>query len=170
MEPIAALSTALTAFRTSVDLAKSAVSARDDALITKAIRDMSDRLFDVQQGSTLVQEKNQALIERNAALQDENLQLHRTVAELKQRLDDTERYEKHTTARGGVVLRHKEASETSKPPIYVCINCFGAGKKTFLQPDSNGWWLACQEHGNIPSDSLSQAWDPSDYLEKPRGF
>ncbi len=143
---------ALTGLKTATDLAKSALAKRDDSLITEAVRGLHDRMFDVQQASMLVQEKNQELIQRNASLQEETLELRRKCSELEQRLEDRERYELHTTARGGVVMRDKKAEGTPLQAVYLCVNCFNEGKYTHLQPEVHGWWLACKQHGQIPSD------------------
>ncbi|WP_186191371.1 hypothetical protein [Burkholderia gladioli] len=144
---------AVSGLKTAIELARTALAARDDAKITNAIRDMNDRLFDVQQASMLVQEKNQDLIQRNATLQEANLELQRQTVELEKRLEDRERYELHTTARGGIVMRDKKAEGTPLQAVYLCVNCFNDGKHTHLQPEVHGWWLACKEHGQIPSDS-----------------
>ncbi|WP_186200841.1 hypothetical protein [Burkholderia gladioli] len=165
---------ALTGLKTATDLARTAIAARDDAKITNAIRDMNDRLFEVQQASMLVQEKNQDLIQRNASLQEASLDLQRECVELRKRLEDRERYELHTTARGGVVRRDKSAEGTPLQAVYLCANCFNDGKHTYLQPESSGWWLACKEHGQIPSDSPDRSHESMAIMSSnpfsPRGF
>ncbi|MGK8887398.1 hypothetical protein [Burkholderia gladioli] len=77
---------AVSGLKTAIELARTALAARDDAKITNAIRDMNDRLFDVQQASMLVQEKNQDLIQRNATLQEANLSCSERLSSLKSAL------------------------------------------------------------------------------------
>jgi hypothetical protein len=64
-------------------------------------------------------------------------------------------------------LRHKGPENDAEKSVYLCVNC-NAGKKTHLQPETNGWWLACIEHGKIPSDKPPERRDMTVTMDSTR--
>lgn len=152
---ITTVSAAITAFRATIDVAKAAIAARDDALIVKVIGDMNDRMLDIQSQCLALQEKQ-------AALADSERDLKEKLRKMEEKAADLDQYELHQNTHGAVMYRSKVSLDPSDKPVYLCANCMAAGVKTFLQFQSRGLktMLCCKEHGEIRSDIPDRKMQP----------
>src|SRR5471032_52028 len=152
---ITTVSAAITAFRATIDVAKAAITARDDALIVKVIGDMNDRMLDIQSQCLALQEKQ-------AALADSERDLKEQLRKMEEKAADFDQYELHQNTHGVVVYQSKVSLDPSNKPVYLCANCMAAGIKTFLQFQSRGLrtMLFCKEHGDIRSDIPDRVSQP----------
>lgn len=155
---MSAIFSGIGALKTSIDVVKTSVAVRDDDMIASALREMTDRLFDIQQASVLVQQDNLALIVQNKQLVELQTVLEKKYAQLLVAFDgavkvskDLHRYALYTTARGGIVMHCKNPKNPVEEAIYLCASCAGEGKKTILQLDTY-LWLRCPQHGKVGSD------------------
>ena len=152
---ITTISAAITAFRATVDTAKAAIAARDDALIVKVIGDMNDRMLDIQSQCLALQEKQAVLADSERYLKDK-------LRKMEEKAADLEQYELHQNTQGAVMFRSKVSFDPTSKPIYLCANCIAKGIKTFLQLRSSGLItvLSCHEHGEIRSDVPDKVVQP----------
>jgi hypothetical protein len=144
---VATVSAAIAAFRATIDVAKGAIAARDDALIVKVIGDMNDRMLDIQSQCLALQEKL-------SALADSERDLKEKLRKMEEKAADLDQYELHQNSQGAIMYRSKHSLDPTNKPIYLCANCVAAGIKTFLQQQPKGLatMLNCKEHGDIRSD------------------
>jgi hypothetical protein len=146
---IGTLSAALASFRAATEITKTALAARDDNLISTALRDMNDRFMDVQNECLALQEKHFLMAHEVRDLKEK-------VRGLESQTADFANYELYRTLRGGLTYRSKASIGANQEPVHLCANCVASGVKSFLQPDLDGWWLVCTEHGKVPSDVPDQ--------------
>lgn len=131
---VATISATLGALKTSFDLAKSAVAARDDAKLASALEAVNDRIFQVQNASLQVQEKMSAMRDEIETLKDGKRQISTRVAELEHQKSEREKYELHELSQGVFVLAEIEPTKDGRSPHYLCQPCMdNASKKAVLQ-------------------------------------
>lgn len=137
---------ALSALSSAINIGKTAIAARDQNLIDDAVAKMNQKLADVSQSAiALLQEKYQLVEEAN--------DLREKYRKLEASLTDLAGYEPHQTRGGALCLRPKLGLPEAKLSVHVCANCAAAGKKTYLQPIHDGYFLECPAgHPKIPSD------------------
>lgn len=152
---ITTVSAAITAFRATIDVAKAAIAARDDALIVKVIGDMNDRMLDIQSQCLALQEKQ-------AALADSERDLKEKLRKMEEKAADLDQYELHQNTLGAVMYQSKGSLDSSNKPVYLCANCVAVGVKTFLQLRTSGLVtvLFCKEHGEIRSEIPDKVMQP----------
>ena len=138
---------ALSGLSTAKNLLQSAIDARDFVKLQAAISDLNNRIIDLQNSCMATQQENATLTNSVRNLEEE-------IRKRKDFQEDLMDYELRHTARGGLVYVNKNVMSTAGNSVYLCANCVNQGKKTYLQPDqkSRGFFLFCNEHGNIPSD------------------
>lgn len=131
---VATISATLGALKTSFDLAKSAVAARDEAKLADALKDINDRIFQVQNASLQVQEKMSSMRDEIETLKDGKRQLGTRVAELEHQKSEREKYELHELSQGVFVLAEVEPRQDGRSPHYLCQPCMdNSSKKAVLQ-------------------------------------
>jgi hypothetical protein len=145
---IASISSAVAGFRAAFDIAKGAITARDEAKLESAEREMGKQMLDLLQTAITLETERHAAIRRCTELEDEN-------RKLKGLADDMAQYELHQTRGGGIVRRPQEGVHNANMAVYLCANCANAGKKTYLQPKHGGIHLECPDgHPDVPGDRL----------------
>lgn len=97
---VATISGTLSALRTSVDLFKGLVASHDDAKISSALKEIKDRIFEVQNASLQTQEKMSAMRDEIETLKDGKRQVEARVAELVQHKSEREKYDLHELSEG----------------------------------------------------------------------
>lgn len=136
---IGTISTTLTALRTSVDLAKTAIAVRDDVKIAEATQLLNDRIIDVQNAALQLQEKLSAQREDIDALKNDKRELSAKIAELEQRKSERAQYKLHELTPGTFVLAYVEPGEDGTPMHYLCQACMdNLSKKSVLQEYRSG--------------------------------
>ncbi|MGT2474576.1 hypothetical protein [Paraburkholderia terrae] len=134
---IATISATLGALKTSIDLIKSAVAAHDESKISGALKDINDRIFQVQNASLQAQEKMSSMRDEIETLKDGKRQLSARVAELEHQKSDREKYDLHELSEGVFVLAKIEASQNGRSSHYLCQPCMdNVAKKGVLQRES----------------------------------
>ncbi|MCP3713559.1 hypothetical protein M3I54_43180 [Paraburkholderia sp. CNPSo 3274] len=142
---------ALSGLKSAIDLAKSAIAARDDAMLAQARSEMLEHVIDVQSECFELQPTNQRLLaEAQAAGTRENA----LKAELQQiqnhTADITNNYEFRVGGTGSSYYEAKTPDPASNARAYLCANCAASGKKTFLHRAVLGSHYVCSAgHGNI---------------------
>ncbi len=124
--PVAEFTAALSAIKTTTDLLKLGIEARDDAKIKSASIDLTNQLLDVQR---LALESNSQQFDLEKKLHVSQERIHEL--EAKERL--IEKYEMVEITSGSFVYRIKEDKRGDEPIHHVCPNCLNDAKKTILQ-------------------------------------
>lgn len=131
---MATISTTLSALKTSVDMAKTAVGLRDDAKIAEATQLLNDRIIDVQNAALQLQEKLSAQRDEIEAFKDDKRELSAKIAELEQRKSERNKYKLCELAPKSFVLALIEGGDSSTPMHYLCQGCMdNDAKKVVLQ-------------------------------------
>ncbi|VVE12473.1 hypothetical protein PCA20602_02706 [Pandoraea capi] len=134
MEPITALSTALAAFRTTIDLAKFAVGAHDDLKLAEVKQMLNEQIFEITNAALQLQEKHSAARDEIDALKDDKRKLSAQIAQLEERSFERAKYDLHELSQGVFVLAEVQPSEPSRGPHYLCQPCMdNETKKVVLQ-------------------------------------
>lgn len=134
------ISAALGALKTSIDLFKGAVAVHDDAKISDALKEVKDRIFEVQNASLQAQEKMSTMRDEIETLKNGKRQLETRVAELVQHKSEREKYELRKLSEGVFVLAEIEAREDGRSPHYLCQPCMdNEAKKAVLQRKTSGF-------------------------------
>lgn len=144
---IDSISGALSALRISVDLAKSAIDARDDRKLTEARSAMLDKIIDVQEACLRLQEANAALLQDKHSLTHAKRELEGQIAEMTRKADRLANYERLRTPVGTIVYVDKTTLDSPQGAIYACPACMDDGKISTLQPVEGGGLLECIKHG-----------------------
>jgi hypothetical protein len=129
--PVAEIAAAITSFRASLDIAKAMIGLRDD----EAFRAKS---IELQTAITDALEKSIAARESYAAQLDRVHTLEAEVASLKAWNAEKQNYELKKIGDGAVAYMLKPEARGTKPPHWLCPNCFEQGKKQFLNPSGKG--------------------------------
>lgn len=145
------ISTALAGFKTSLDLLKNAIAARDDLKLAEARSTLLDRVIDIQNECLGLQEKQQMLIDAKQALTERVAQLEQEIEKARSSAADiADNYEKWTSMSGATVYRSKPGVGANGSTEYLCADCATEGKKTFLKPTIVGRVFNCPAgHGHI---------------------
>ena len=150
---IDALITALNGANVGLDMAKRAVSARDQRLIETAMDDMTDKLrlayaaaLEAAQDALKLAQEARALDQRVAALERETEQL-------KAKAQDRERYRLVQLGRGSFAYGLKEVEPQGEPLHYCCQACMDKGQKVVLQAGGGYGSLQCPA-------CKAQGWSP----------
>jgi hypothetical protein len=130
---IATVSTALAALRTSLDLASSAIAARDEAKLAEATQHLNSRIIDVQNAAMHLQEKQSASRDEIEQLKKDLRVARDQIDELEQRRAERDKYGLHELSPSVFVLAYNR-QEDGVPMHYICQTCMdNGGKKEVLQ-------------------------------------
>lgn len=149
MEPVSTISAALSAARSTLDLAKSAIAARDDAKLAEVLKALNDEIIGAQNTSRDLLGQMRAADEQINSLMDRERELHKELTELKTRATERTKYRHHEMSPGVFVLaRNAETLDggTVDPAHYLCQPCMdNESKKVVLQrePKSGHQYLHC---------------------------
>jgi len=130
---VLSIGTALAAFKTAVDLARTAVEVRDEKKLALALQEIQDKLLSVTIAATDVAEKNAALVQELATTRQEKLELHERLTKLERRQSEEAEYELTELAPGHWVYVHAPSVKEGKRPHYLCSTCFKQGKQAILK-------------------------------------
>jgi len=131
---IATISSALSALKTSVDFAKTAIAVRDDVKIAEATQLVNERIIDVQNSALQMQEKMSALRDEIESLKAEKRDLAVKLTEQEQSRAERNKYKLHELTTGSFVLAYAETGDDAAPMHYLCQPCMdNLGKKSVLQ-------------------------------------
>lgn len=117
---------AVGAIRASLEIARLAVNARDDAKVQTALIDANMKLLDLSTAALALSEKNNALLASLAALQREKDQIE-------SKLEERAQYELCEVVAGSFVYARKAANGDVQPMPYLCQPCYDKGVKTILR-------------------------------------
>ena len=137
------MGSALASARSLVDLAKSAIDARDDAKVRSALIELQAKLMDAMSAALLAQEKNASLHQQVTSLQGQ-------VQDLKLQLENRQRYRLTPICPGAYAYTDAPGqSGQDAHAHYLCQPCFDKGAKSVLRyshpkPGVNGAWT-CPE-------------------------
>lgn len=132
------ISTALSALKISVEMAKTAVAIRDDNKIAEATQLLNERIIGVQNAALHLQDKLSTQRDEIEALKDAKREAGTQIAELEQRASDRAKYKLHELSEGIFVLAHVEGGDAGNPMHYLCQSCMdNASKKVVLQTTKN---------------------------------
>lgn len=134
----ASIGAAIGSLKATVDLARTAVAARDDAKIAAATQALNDRIIDVQNAALHLQEKQSTARDEIEALKDEARQLRAQIADLEKKRNDRSRYRLHEfPGQGTFVLALDESVDGAGPAHYICQPCMdNRSQKNVLQRGS----------------------------------
>lgn len=144
---IETITTAVSALRATIDLAKVAIDARDDRRLAEARSAMLDRVIDVQEACMALQAGNASLLQEKHALAQRIRDLEQQVADTLKRRDRLDQYERTKTPAGAIVYVDKESRTAPEGAVYACAACMENGQISPLQPI--GRKLTCATHGAI---------------------
>lgn len=121
------ITAALNGVKSTLDLLRVAIAARDSAKIEAAMQDMTGRLTDALMSGL-------AAVEKAQTLQTALVTAERRNAELEQELVDRAMYELHELRPGAFAYRSKSTLDRpEQPQHYLCQACRDSGLKTILQ-------------------------------------
>ncbi|WP_454871753.1 hypothetical protein [Paraburkholderia xenovorans] len=134
MMDIASISAAVSSTKAAFELAKLAISARDDVKLAEAKQLLNERIVDIQMAALQLQEKMSSMRDEIEALKNEKREVSAKVAHLQQRLDQRAQYALEEIHNGAFALAYIEPDDGGDPAHYVCQPCMdNAAKKVVLQ-------------------------------------
>jgi len=147
------ISDAISTFSAIIELAKTAMSARDSAKVEEALFELKVKYLSAMEGSLQLQGQIAALQGDKAALQSKLLVskqlLLDTQAELDQLKDslaEREHYALYEIEAGIFCYRYKTgADDEQTPEHYLCQPCWDSGKKSILRMFTDTRYI-CPEH------------------------
>lgn len=126
MVDIAAISGAMTALNSAMDIAKSIKSAADAAKINSLVIDLQSTIMQAQGEAMKAQQAQSTQVDQIRKLEEE-------VARLKAWDAEKEDYELKEVWRGAFAYMLKPDMRGSKPPHWLCQHCYENGKKSLMQ-------------------------------------
>jgi hypothetical protein len=121
------ITAALTAARSTYEVLKTGIDARDDIKVKAALADLQMKLFDATSAAL-------AMAEKSAALQSSLGEVEREKAELQRRLDERAMYRLEELEPGFFAYGSQPAAGTEDvPKHYLCQACHGNDVKTVLR-------------------------------------
>lgn len=133
------LSAALSALSQGFTVIKGAIAARDDAKVTAALIDMSERLMNAYSAGLDAAANAGSLQSQLSAAQAE-------IAQLRGRLEERDAYVLHEIRPGAFTYTWKGVAGGGQPAHHLCQPCFDDGRKVVLQGNLDGDRLRCTLH------------------------
>ena len=137
------LVTALAAMKTGIELAHTALDARDDRRAREAVGEISRKMADVNISAL-------GMSERLLAMQAKLEEATEKLAAAEKRLAERDKYVLRAVGRGLFAYAFEPAEGDSTPPHYKCQICHDRGESSILAPNENGNYLQCRidsKHG-----------------------
>ncbi|ECD4943428.1 hypothetical protein ACFLJF_005845 [Salmonella enterica] len=155
------------AIKDSLEALKKAYDLKQSIAIDQAVNKVYEQLNSLQE--QLIMQRS-----RHDAISREKDAIERELINLKQHLQDAERYELHQLEAGGIVYRVKPGYESGQPLHYWCASCYDQQIKSVLQPGipKNGHnVLHCNNcNSTILSERNKQKPFAFAQIDKPRGY
>jgi hypothetical protein len=126
MPDMTAIMQALTSLKAAKDIAEAMVGLRDAAAFQSKLVEFQSKLIDANNAAFAAQEERSTLLEKIHRLEKQ-------IADFEVWEAEKQRYELVSLAPNAVAYAPKDAMRGSDPPHYLCGNCFGGNKKSFLQ-------------------------------------
>jgi hypothetical protein len=127
MPDISAIASALSSLKAAKDIAEAMITLRDGAAFQSKLIEFQGKLIDANNAAFAAQDERAALLER---IRD----LEKQVTDLKAWEAEKEQYELKEVCDGvsfAYVL--KPEAQGTKPPHWLCANCYNNNKKSILQ-------------------------------------
>ncbi|MGY2492367.1 hypothetical protein [Cupriavidus sp. CP313] len=137
------LTTAVASASTALDLLKTALKARDQALTEKAVADMVDQLRNVNMAALEASQEALKGIRQARAADQRIAELEAEVRELQAKADERDLYELMAIGSFSFAYALKEPPANGQDRHYLCQACFDAGKKLVLQRAGGSSILRC---------------------------
>ena len=139
--PMIEISDAISAFSAIIELAKTAMSARDSTKVEEALFELKVKYLSAMEGSLQLQGQIAALQGDKAALQSKllvNKQLlldtQAELDQLKDSLAERKHYALYEIEAGIFCYRYKTGADDEQTPAhYLCQPCWDSGKKSILR-------------------------------------
>ena len=128
--PIAEIAGAINSVRSSLEIAKAMVSLRDAEAFRIKSLELRESISDALEKSIAARMAQSDQLDRINALEAE-------LANLKAWDAEQEDYELVALNRGASAFMLKPHARSTKPPHWLCPNCFANRKKSFLLPTAN---------------------------------
>jgi hypothetical protein len=125
MVDMAAIGSALTAFKGMKDIAEAMIGIRDAQVLQEKRLEFQSRLIDAQNSVMAVQEERSTLVE-------EITQLKEKIAAMENWNAEKERYHLSDIGQSVVAFVEKDAVDPRKASHKLCANCFEQRQKSFL--------------------------------------
>ncbi|KVN79391.1 hypothetical protein [Burkholderia ubonensis] len=147
---ISTVTAAIAGLKNAIDLARTAMDARDAAKLSDAKSAMLERLIEIQSQCFDLQQVNQQLLLDNQTAATRVAELQRkldTVSDIRRDID--ENFEVVVSVSGSTYLASKVAEGQSGKQL-ICATCAAAGTKSFLQRNSQARnQFVCSTHGPL---------------------
>ncbi|WP_042298932.1 hypothetical protein [Paraburkholderia kururiensis] len=136
---VASISAALSSTKAVLELAKTAIAARDEAKLAHVMQSLNERIFEIQNAALQLQEKASTMRDEIDSLKDQKRELNARITELERRSADRAQYRLEEIQPGVFVLAHVGAGKDGTPMHYLCQACMdNASKKVVLQEKAHG--------------------------------
>jgi hypothetical protein len=140
MVDMSAISIVATSLNTAVNIAKAMVDVRDATLIQSKVFELQRAILDAQQSLFTAYGERSALVEE---IRDAKAK----IASLEAWEAEKQRYQLQDAGRGTLAYALKEEMRGLEPFHHICATCYQHGRKSILQPDTDGFvkHLFCPE-------------------------
>ena len=124
--PIMTVTAAITALKSTVDLAKAAIATRDELKLAEMQQSINDRVIDIQNAALALQEKQSAARDEIDELKEQLRTANAKAADLERVLGERAAYKLHAVSNRGFVYRSVGDDE---PEHFICQPCYdGPGR------------------------------------------
>ncbi|RQU16260.1 hypothetical protein DF153_21225 [Burkholderia cenocepacia] len=121
--PIMTVTAAIAALKSTVDLAKVAVAARDELKLAEMQQSINDRVIDVQNAALALQEKQSAARDEIDELKEQLRTANAKLAELERKRTDRDQYVLRELTTGVFVLASTVSDASGNPAHFICQPC-----------------------------------------------
>jgi hypothetical protein len=153
MVDMSAISIVATSLNTAVNIAKAMVDVRDATVIQGKVFELQRAILEAQQSVFAANAERSALIEevREAKAQ---------IARLEAWEEEKQRYQLQDAGKGSLAYAVKEDVRGLEPFHHICAACYQHGRKSILQPDTDGFGrlLFCAECKIKLSIGIIKSW------------
>ena len=156
MVDMAAIAGAASSLKAAVDIGKLAIGLRDAEMMRAKIIEMQGEISSALASAIAAQTDQMTMLQRVNDLEKE-------VANLKAWNTEKDNYELTTIARGATAYMLKPDVRDSKPPHWLCTQCFEDRRRSILQlvNEIGGHWIyncpGCSSKISVPS-RISPSW------------
>lgn len=132
MVDISAIAGTVSALKGAVDIAQAIKGLSDAQAIQTKVIDLNSKILEAQSAAFAANDERLALLEQIR-------QLERKIASFETWEAEKERYELKDIGRGSLAYALREGMRGTEPPHNLCAACYQNGKKSILQPKSDGF-------------------------------
>lgn len=141
MVDVSAIAGALSALKSSKDIAEAMIGIRDAVTMNEHRLELQSKLGDAQTSIFAVNEERATLLETVSRLEKQITSMETWEAE-------KQRYALDNAAVGAFVYALKEPMSGGEPPHWLCAECYGNRKKSILQvfERTKGYGMGSSDH------------------------